>query len=68
MRTIKLTHEQIDLLVNSLLIASGEYQKQFDELCRRFSSEGKETKIYWFEKGCKIYDLASDIKDGKLDV
>lgn len=68
MRTIKLSHNDIDLLINSLLIASGEYQKQFEELCKRFPNEERETNKYWFEKGNKIYDLASDIKDGKLDV
>lgn len=67
MRTIKLTHEQIELLVNSLFIASAEYQAQFAEQAAKFPADNEAGK-YWFDKGNKIYDLATDIKNGKLDV
>lgn len=67
MRQIKLSHDDIDLLVNSLFIAANQYQKEFEELCKKFPNEKKETNIYWFDKGNKIYDLATDIKAGKLD-
>lgn len=66
-RALALTHEEIDLLVNCLLIASAEYSKQFEEMCKRFPAEEKETKIYWHEKAGKIWDLANDIKDGQKD-
>lgn len=67
MRHIQLTHDQIDLLVNSLFIASAEYQAQFAEQAAKFPAD-QEAGQYWFNKANKIYDLATDIKNGKLDV
>lgn len=65
-RTIELTHEQIDLLVNSLLIAANSYYDQFD-LMKNFKCEPNEVRLYWYDKGNKISDLASDIKNGNFD-
>ena len=67
-RQIELTHEQLDLLVSCLFIASSEYSKQFTEMCNKFPNDDKETKMYWHNKSGIVYDLAADIKDGKLDI
>lgn len=68
MRTIQLTHEQIDHLINGLQITASVYQEEFERICNDFPAEEKETKFYWFNKGNMFYDLSTDIKDGKLDV
>ena len=67
-RKIELTHEQIDLLINCLWMASSDYNKQFEEMNIKFPQEERETKQYWFNKSNKIYDLAQDIKNGEFDV
>jgi len=67
MRTIKLTHEQINLLVNSLMVASTVYHYQHKEQAAKFPDD-KEARKYWFEKGNNIYDLAANIKNGEFDV
>ena len=67
MRTIQLTHEEIDLLVNSLFIASSVYQEQFKDIATKFKSEIDKGQ-YWMDKSNLIYDLASDIKNGEKDV
>lgn len=66
-RTIELTHEQLDHLVNGLLIVSGEYGRQYETLCQKFSVDKEQIK-YWYDKSNMFYDLANDIKDGNFDV
>lgn len=66
-KTIELTDENLDLLVNSLFIASNEYQKEFECIAKKFPSD-RHLGFYWGEKSNIIYDLAMDIKDGKYDI
>lgn len=67
-RTFELTHEQIDLLVSCLYIASSEYEKQHTELIKKFGVKEKEPSKYWFDKSTRISDLAESIKSGEYDV
>lgn len=67
MRTIQLTHDELDLLLNSLLIASSVYQEQFKELCIKFPNE-REKGQYWYDKSILIYDLSHSILEGEKDV
>lgn len=66
-RTFELTHEQVDLLISCLYIASSEYEKQHTELIKRFGVKEKDHAKYWFDKSTKIHDLAEDIKNGSYD-
>lgn len=67
-RTFELPHEEVDLLISCLYIASSEYEKQHSELIQRFGVKEKEPAKYWFDKANKIHDLAEDIKNGNYDV
>lgn len=67
-RTLQLTHEQIDRVISSLYMTSGEYAREFKTLCERFPDEEKETKIYWHNKSGEFYDLADGIKNSEFDV
>lgn len=68
-RCIKLTHADIDLLVNSLKIAANVYYEQFELMSKRFrQDDGKEHKMYWYNKSCKITDLANSIESGGKDL
>ena len=68
-RTIELTHEQLDLLVNSLFVASSQYQNEFKAICERYKEdEAREAGKYWADKSNLIYDLANDILEGRMDV
>jgi hypothetical protein len=67
-RTLQLSHEQIDLLISCLYIASSEYEKQHLELIKKFGVKEKDQAKYWFDKSTKIQDLADDIKNGEYDI
>ena len=67
-RTIKLTHDEIDLVINCLLIASSQYDKQYHDLLTRFPSKDNQQAQYWFNKSATIDSLAEDIKNGKYDI
>lgn len=66
-KTIKLTDENIDLLVNSLFIASNTYQEEFERIVTKFP-QSRNVGNYWAAKSNLIYNLAQDIKDGKFDI
>lgn len=67
MRTIKLTHDEMSLLINSLFIASSVYQEQYKELCIKFPNERNQGQ-YWYDKSNEIYDLATDINNSLKDI
>ena len=64
---IGLTADELDLIINCLLIASSEYNNEFERVKNKFDSENNEHTLYWFNKSKLIYDLAHDIKHGKLN-
>ena len=67
MRTIKLSHDDIELLINSLFIAAGEYMAQFRAMLAKFPDD-KDAGKYWIDKANAIDDLACKIRNGEFDV
>lgn len=66
-RCFTFSHEQIDFIASALYMASGEYARQFEQVCKRFPDEIERNK-YWHEKSGTFWDLAEDIKNGHFDI
>lgn len=64
MRTLKLTHEQIETLEKALSIAA----KQTFELFKNVSKVDESIGLSIYKIENQICDLATDIKNGDLDV
>lgn len=67
-RTLKLTHEQIELIVSALKMANRELYRTFEELGNKYSYADKEQKMYWYNLSNQYYDLQVDIGNGNFDV
>lgn len=76
MRTIKLTHEQIQLLTEALGIAEGVYTDIHKDILHKVVQsrgneaykEQKQIADYYYVKGCNFADMNVDMKGGKFDV
>lgn len=75
MRTLKLSHDQISIILNALGIA----EKAFTDIHRQTvelsnvrnnlaDKEQKQIGKYYHVKACEFADLNTDIEQGKLDV
>lgn len=76
MRTLQLTHEQIELVTQALGIAEGVYTDIYKDIHHkvirsRGNNESKEQERiaqYYHVKACNFADLLQDISNSKLDV
>lgn len=76
MRTLKLTHEQIDIITEALGVAEGAYVDTHKQIIQtlirnRGNNNAKEEETiaeYYHKKACIFADLNSDISQSKLDV
>jgi len=76
MRTLKLTHEQIELLTQALGIAESTYTNIHKDIIHKLvisrgNNEGKEQEQianFYHNKACTFVDLLNDIENSKLDV
>jgi hypothetical protein len=64
-RTLQLSHEQVELLVEALDFA---YNKRLKLIQEHRDELDKDVIEDILAKGNKFWDLASEIKDGQLDV
>jgi hypothetical protein len=76
-RTLKLTHEQIELLIQALGIAERKFidiHKDIQETTVRVrrnhavSSEQSNRALYYHDLACKMADMNIDLQNGELDV
>lgn len=75
MRTIKLTHEQIELITHALGIAESEHTNKYKDIINnlvrvRGNTGAKEQEMiakYYHVKACEFADLNTDITKGGLD-
>ena len=63
-RTVTLTEEQYQTLLLSLNVANLAYAQAHTEMKEKFPDEDVS---YMLERSNEIYDLAEDLKGGKLD-
>lgn len=75
MRTLKLTHDQISIILNALGIAEKAFtdiHRQTVELAnvRNNLNDNEQKRIgqYYHVKACEFADLNTDIEQGKFDV
>lgn len=76
MRTIKVTHEQIDLITEALGVAEGAYIDTHKHIIQtlvrnRGNNTTKEQEMianFYHVKACNFADLNSDISQSKLDI
>ena len=64
MRTIKLTHEQIEIIETALKMAAKETYKLFEQTAQ----VDKSVSLILLQKEGIITDFANSLKNGKLDV
>ena len=68
-RTLSLTHEQFQMLQDALSLAELSCNEMFKMANTKFKSEAdKKAALYYFEKGNKIYDFATDLANGEFDI
>lgn len=75
-RTLKLTHEQIDVITEALGVAEGAYVDMHKQIIQtlvrnRGNNNAKEEEAiagYYHKKACIFADLNSDISQSELDV
>lgn len=76
MRTLKLTHEQIDIISHALGIAEKAALDIHENINKRFvyvngnenSNKDKSKSNEYLEKSFKFFDLLKDIENSNLDV
>lgn len=78
MRTIKLTHEQIQLLCQALGIAENQFsnihktifENTINARCENYGLKQEQTNNanFYHEMACKLADLNIDIQQGVFDV
>lgn len=76
MRTIQLTHEQVQLLCQALGIAEMQFTNIYKTIIENTirvrkhceTQEQRDKANFYHEMACKIADLNIDIEQGKLDV
>ncbi len=76
MRTLKLSHEQIELLLQCLGIAEQQFIETHQQINNTLIKvrnntaykEQQEIAKYYHFKACNIADLNTDIKNSKFDI
>jgi len=66
MRTLQLTHEQIEIIENAMRVAERTYNELFERTVK-VDGSSEATKMY-FNKANDINDLHRLIRSGELDV
>ena len=64
MRTLKFTHEQIEVLKSALIIAETEMAKQAETM---YKIGMKDVQKMFMEKHDQFYNFRADINDGTFD-
>lgn len=74
MRTLELTHEEIELILNALGIAENKFYKLRENYLKQVGnarggniSEAQKESEFMFEKACKFSDLFFQIENGEKD-
>jgi hypothetical protein len=76
MRTLKLTHEQIQLICQALGIAEAKFNDIHSDISRNTiyvrggEDYGKQDDVadFYFDMAAKIADINTDIRNGNFDV
>lgn len=77
MRTLKLSHEQIELITQALGMAETQFSKIHKTIVEEtiavrksepFKHEQKSTAMYYHDLASKMADLNIDLNNGKFDV
>jgi len=76
MRTLKLTHEQIQLICQALGIAEAKFTDIHSDIIRNTvkvrgnedNEEQNDMADFYFDMSAKIADINTDIREGNFDV